>query len=1582
MMGVGSLCLPALAGSLHRVMLIQAVRVLAFRGEVREMKFRVNGVLAVSCIIGLSAISSRSMATEVGLVTLSQFRTNGDYVVGSNSSRQFGAPTPQTDPFNIALAGIPAGATIQRAWINWSYLSNFPNESTENTIQVNGNNVTAQFADTGTPELNWGFDYGVGYTADITNLVTGNGNYSIASAVDDPGTGGIGEGATILAVWQKAGSPLKAINVYNGYTSTSTSDCNPTLNFIDPYTGGVANFFVNALDGQSIFTDRFDINGIDSSVLVGGVAGNAWQGKRGPAATDNMYDAYNGDIQGARLAVNSNSMTFQTLGFSNGYNPPGSNYTDCIAHSFAAMSYTTAVPEPSTWFAWGVGLLSILAFGKGTRSRKTTRLARSNVTLIGCFALMTVLASSSANASWGIPESFSKVLRKAAVLKRLQPSPAQLEADRQALPWTLNTHELIEELERQGEKPDFVEAYLHFYQQRAFPNEDFDWEQYNLANEVRELMTPAQLPGRGSPADGGGGGSDVSPTGNWEFLGPRNLDTPFRQYFGMRASSGRISGIAFVPNPRRTALRSNTAYASSAGGGVWKTTDGGANWSQLSDTSNRWASLQAGCVAVTNTNVNNPTNATDIVLVGTGDVRGIYRMYSIGLLRSANGGTTWEAPKTFNNQPVTFIVVDPDDPSKVTLCTGGAATALNTGGNSYPPSSRQDFQGEIWQSTDAGQTWNKVLATKANWSKLAIGAKDKNGLRWYFAVGIDAAGNALIYRSLQRGQLNSWVQLAGPGVNAGNANTASIQVATSKGNSETVYIMSGQDQNIWQSEKGGTNGTWSSIIAGFPNSYAGGANDNWGQSSYDVSLETTQIPGGYRDVLIVGLISVAAGIRNDTTGAWVWADIGQTGTGNSTPANPGGGSNAITHNDQHCCAVNPSNPGTMLIGNDGGVYGLTFNWMTLPTPPTAAQLLAAFAFTSTQSATLGITQFYYGDWHATNANIMLGGTQDNGTPRSVGPAWGGGNPANLNLWNNCITGGDGNGCAIFMGNGQIQYASRNRINTLHRTDDAWTNSVSMPLPTGFSNFVPPLIDDVLDNVYVAHTRIYRAACAGGANPPPGFGAALSPILTAGGAGAYVSAIHVALADPNRIYTGSSDGSVWMSQDQGANWTRIDRTAGGAALPNGSPPNRWVTSIASDPFNPNRIFVGYSGLAAPGGAAVTDHIYRCLDTTEVDANRGFSNIDGGANPLPPTPVNAIAVITTPETQRTDTQGRLPNLDIPDNNAAGVTDTMNVASTINSIMRVKVRLKISGTFNGDLQVKLTHGGQTAYLMNRVGRTAASNFGYPDDGVDIFLEDLPNAPNGDVHIYQTVTGGNLPNGVPLTGTWQPDGRTAAANVVLDTSPRTAFLATFAGLAANGNWDLNILDNAGGDLHRLEQWELEITGTTGVPLDIPSTLMVASDSGVFYTENAGGTPADWANATQPLGLPNVQSNDIKYVPGTGFVNVATFGRGMWRVPVGISSIAGWAGSPYRHSAALGLPITFRVVLARPAPPGGATVAIASSNPAIIPIANPQTIVVPAGAITATRNLVPLAPAGPTAVQLSATYGGETRKTSVIVRP
>lgn len=68
--------------------------------------------------------------------------------------------------------------------------------------------------------------------------------------------------------------------------------------------------------------------------------------------------------------------------------------------------------------------------------------------------------------------------------------------------------------------------------------------------------------------------------------------------------------------------------------------------------------------------------------------------------------------------------------------------------------------------------------------------------------------------------------------------------------------------------------------------------------------------------------------------------------------------------------------------------------------------------------------------------------------------------------------------------------------------------------------------------------------------------------------------------------------------------------------------------------------------------------------------------------------------------------------------------------------------------------------------------------------------------------------------------------------------------------------------------------------PVAPESTWYVATDVGVFVTTDSGSS---WQNATKPLGLPNVQCTAIEAAErapnGHGYLQVATFGRGMWRI-------------------------------------------------------------------------------------------------------
>ena len=162
----------------------------------------------------------------------------------------------------------------------------------------------------------------------------------------------------------------------------------------------------------------------------------------------------------------------------------------------------------------------------------------------------------------------------------------------------------------------------------------------------------------------------------------------------------------------------------------------------------------------------------------------------------------------------------------------------------------------------------------------------------------------------------------------------------------------------------------------------------------------------------------------------------------------------------------------------------------------------------------------------------------------------------------------------------------------------------------------------------------------------------------------------------------------------------------------------------------------------------------------------------------------------------------NLVIPDGQGSGVSDVETIASSVSQIHSVWVSLNIAGEFNGDLYCYLQHGNALSVLLNRPGRATNNPFGYADSGFNITLLDL--ATNGNIHNYQGLF--VPPAGSPLTGVWQPDGRTNSPASVLDTDPSVAGLSVFDGLSASGEWTLFLADLSLGGTSQLLSWQLII--------------------------------------------------------------------------------------------------------------------------------------------------------------------------------
>ncbi len=165
----------------------------------------------------------------------------------------------------------------------------------------------------------------------------------------------------------------------------------------------------------------------------------------------------------------------------------------------------------------------------------------------------------------------------------------------------------------------------------------------------------------------------------------------------------------------------------------------------------------------------------------------------------------------------------------------------------------------------------------------------------------------------------------------------------------------------------------------------------------------------------------------------------------------------------------------------------------------------------------------------------------------------------------------------------------------------------------------------------------------------------------------------------------------------------------------------------------------------------------------------------------------------------------NLNIPEDEI-GDFDPQTISLAGTRITDVNVTLNIVGrngeAFNGDLRVALTYNGQTAILLNRVGKNTLSGLGYGDNGLNITLDDQASH---DVHTYRDQTG-SLGSDA-LTGTWQPDGRSADPSDVLNGSTRDSLLSVFETFDPNGTWTLQVMDLGDGSTMRLLSWGLEIT-------------------------------------------------------------------------------------------------------------------------------------------------------------------------------
>lgn len=176
----------------------------------------------------------------------------------------------------------------------------------------------------------------------------------------------------------------------------------------------------------------------------------------------------------------------------------------------------------------------------------------------------------------------------------------------------------------------------------------------------------------------------------------------------------------------------HTYYMGSTGGGVWKTTDDGITWENISDGFLKTGTVGAIAVSESDTNV---------VIVGMGEhaARGVMTSMGNGVYKSTDAGKTWTHIGLENSRHISDVIIHPTNPDIIFVTAQGAQ---------YGPSNDRG----VYRSQDGGANWEKVLFVNST-----TGAS---------SLSMDMNNPRILYASMWQHQRYAWTMTSG-GENSG-----------------------------------------------------------------------------------------------------------------------------------------------------------------------------------------------------------------------------------------------------------------------------------------------------------------------------------------------------------------------------------------------------------------------------------------------------------------------------------------------------------------------------------------------------------------------------------------------------------------------------------------------------------------------------------------------------------------------------------------------------------------------------------------------------------------------------------------------
>ncbi|HAS45034.1 MAG TPA: hypothetical protein DCS93_31420 [Microscillaceae bacterium] len=573
----------------------------------------------------------------------------------------------------------------------------------------------------------------------------------------------------------------------------------------------------------------------------------------------------------------------------------------------------------------------------------------------------------------------------------------------------------------------------------------------------------------------------------------------------------------------------NVILAGGVSGGMWRSTNGGASWTQTTGASQNKSV----------TDVYQDPNNTNTWYYVTGEIVGN---------SASGGGAPYRGTGVFKStdRGITWVSLNSLDP---TSFTGGLQYSLRvrvdpTNSDVYVAA----FDG-IYRSTNGGTSFTNVLSgPSARYTDLEISA---TGVI-YATLGSASTGNEGVFKSTNG---TSWTNIT-PSLAAGYQR---INIDVAPSNEDIIYVFANtpgagkNDHQVFYSNTAGS--SWSNRTNGLP--AFGGSVGNLSQGSYNQYIK---IKPDNPNVVFIGSTNLYRTTNGFTsTGANTWI-------GGYSPAN-----NVSTytnhHPDNHSLVFYPSNPARMLTGHDGGISRTENNLENGGGNTPVDWTLLSNGYYTTQAYHIAI------DPETANDARLMAGFQDNGK-------WTATSFSATSNWGEEPAGGDGCYVAIVAGE-DTRYTStqfgkilRFRGPIIGSFTDA--DGIQPASATGQLFVNPYILDKANQNImyYPAGDRIWRNTNLNAINSGYTFNGTNTGWTNLSGSdagGSQITALDVSKANAAHVlYYGTSDGKLFRLNNANTS-TATAANITNAAFPSGG----YVSGIAVDPSNSNNVIVVFS-----------------------------------------------------------------------------------------------------------------------------------------------------------------------------------------------------------------------------------------------------------------------------------------------------------------------------------------------------------------------------------------------------------------------